>query len=400
MRSPATSSKSILSHIPALDGVRGLAMLVVLVHNTAWVIDPSQNFLLKVTSAVASAGWGSVQLFFVLSGFLITRILLEAQGSDSYFRTFFTRRALRIFPLYYLSLIVAVFVLPRLIGASEFSERIHANQWWHWFYLSNWASPFGHTVPGMAHFWSVAVEEQFYLVWPFVVFFVPKRRLAMVCGAVLIATPLIRWGIRMSDLPPSAAYQFTIARWDALACGALLAIVLQEPKGQKFLDLNVRRITIATAGVLGIVTALRHGLQENDLWVQVVAQTCFFLLSAAVVFSAQDVRAQSTSRLNRVLSSHLLTFFGKYSYAIYLFHFPIHTALGEYVGGWVNEGQAIAILMKFTGYVLSVLALSVLGAMISWRLIEKPMLSLKDRLAPREGEQRESRSPSQIAAVA
>ena len=152
-------------HVPAADGVRGLAILVVLIHNAAWINAGTGSFLLKLTLAITSTGWVGVQLFFVLSGYLITGILVDALGSPRYFRHFYIRRTLRIFPLYYAALLVALFVVPQVAQVPAWAAAARQNQWWYWSYLSNWGAPFGHGIAGLPHFWSLAVEEQFYLCW-------------------------------------------------------------------------------------------------------------------------------------------------------------------------------------------------------------------------------------------
>ena len=161
----------------ALDGVRGLALLIVVVHNTAWISGTSNHFTFKLYTSAAAAGWAGVQLFFVLSGFLITGILLDTQHAPNYFRRFYVRRTLRIFPLYFLMLAVAVFVVAPLQRDSSWAQSVHSYQWTYWLYVSNWTEPFGYSVHGLSHLWSLAVEEQFYLIWPLVVWWLSSRRL-------------------------------------------------------------------------------------------------------------------------------------------------------------------------------------------------------------------------------
>src|SRR6185503_19750329 len=171
----AGTSSASRSHVPSLDGIRGLAIAIVLVHNGTFILHGSHATLPKVAAAVAAAGWLGVQLFFVLSGFLITGILLDSRTRPQFFRTFYTRRTLRIFPLYYAFLASALFIVPLLANVPDWHATALRNQVFYWTYTSNWANPLGYAIPGLSHFWSLAVEEQFYLFWPVVVFFGSPR---------------------------------------------------------------------------------------------------------------------------------------------------------------------------------------------------------------------------------
>jgi peptidoglycan/LPS O-acetylase OafA/YrhL len=181
----ADSSIAARAHIPALDGLRGIAILLVIPHN-ADIFSQSAPWLWPI-ALVAHAGWIGVQLFFVLSGFLITRNLLDTRRDANYLRSFYVRRALRIFPLYFLTLFVGLVVLPHVVQFSPGALASHHNQVWLWTFLSNWAQPYGLEVSGFSHFWSLAVEEQFYLVWPFVVLFAAGTRLFWVSVVVALA---------------------------------------------------------------------------------------------------------------------------------------------------------------------------------------------------------------------
>ena len=149
-------------HIPALDGLRAIAILLVIPHNV-YIFETTRGWLAPF-AWISNAGWIGVQLFFVLSGFLITRNLLSSRGAPNYYSAFFGRRILRIFPLYYLVLTFFLLVLPEVVNLSAAIRSSYANQPWLWLFLSNWAQPFGKEVYWFPHFWSLAVEEQFYLL--------------------------------------------------------------------------------------------------------------------------------------------------------------------------------------------------------------------------------------------
>src|SRR5579862_2656025 len=189
--------------ILALDGVRGLAIsLVFLIHFQQAGAIPSRYHLANL---LMHSGWCGVDLFFVLSGFLITTGLLDSKESDNFFSAFYMRRVLRIFPLYYAVLGIAMAcsaLFPgyapgvTLLSDSQIGSIFPDWQGWlsHVLYLQNWWMPWKE--PGsrniLGHFWSLGVEEQFYLVWPFCVWLLPRRRLPILCVLVCVATPLLR----------------------------------------------------------------------------------------------------------------------------------------------------------------------------------------------------------------
>ncbi len=384
---PTPPERPAAGRVAALDGVRGLAILVVLIHNAAFIMGSSDALILKLTTTITGTGWTGVQLFFVLSGFLITGILLDARGSPTFFRTFYLRRTLRIFPLYYVFLAVAFFVVP-LFADHGWTGVARRNQWWYWTYLSNWGGALGYGIPGLSHFWSLAVEEQFYLLWPLLVFALSRRGLTALCAVLIGATPLLRLLLRVSGLPELAGYEFTIARWDALAFGAVLAILVREEAGRAWL--RPRAPWIGGAAVLGLVAVMgvERGFPERALLVQVAGQTLAAALGASLIyFSVVPFRPSpsgAAASLRASLSAPWLRFLGKYSYAIYVLHFPIHILVSRHVAGFVNAVDGPARLLRLALYVPSISALSIVAALISWRVIEKPFLDLKERFAPRE----------------
>ncbi len=201
-------------HIPALDGVRGIAILAVLIfHFSGPLARNFDGFPQKLVGAGFRAGWVGVDLFFVLSGFLITRNLLSLSGSTSDRITLFWRnRALRIFPIYFVFLFIyalAVYVPPLP----------------YWLYYCNWTQPYqpGEIRSPLSHFWSLAVEEQFYVVWPVVALLLPRTQLLACSWAVVIIVPALRTTAVAFEISPHLIYRATIFRVDALVLGALIA---------------------------------------------------------------------------------------------------------------------------------------------------------------------------------
>ncbi len=208
--------------------MRGLAILLVLAHNLSPLEAPT-NLIGRALEMGFDDGWIGVQLFFVLSGFLITGILLDTQQASNYFKSFIVRRALRIFPIYYLTLIAFLIVLPAVgVLAHDFG-----GSWQHqlplWLYYSNWTLPYGLGGDAMPHFWSLAVEEQFYLLWPLLIYRLKPMQVIKLCVGLAVASLLIRIGMLASQMQVEAIYTFTVCRMDALALGGAAAALLRVP---------------------------------------------------------------------------------------------------------------------------------------------------------------------------
>ena len=380
---PAKRNLTATGHVAALEGVRGVAILVVLIHNAVWLGDNPPSFPLASILTVTSTGWIGVQLFFVLSGFLITGILVDSLGSPSFFRTFYARRTLRIFPLYYAFLAFAFLVFPRVVHFPGWASDVAKYQWWYWTYQSNWINPFGLSIPGLTHFWSLAVEEQFYLFWPLLVFTLSRRRLLQLCLVVIAATPFVRFAMRLTDLPINTGYEFTFARWDALACGAVIALLLRGAGGRAWLERYAGRGLQAALLALVVLVAVERDFHSNTLGVQVLGQTLVAVLSAALVYHCVVPASSRATSLQRAMSARWLRFLGKYSYALYVFHVPIHYAVTKIDADLLSRGDPRSRFATLVAHVLTVSALSIVAAMVSWRVLEKPCLDLKERLAPR-----------------
>ena len=210
-------------YYPALDGLRGVAILLVIIYHNFNFINQSQF------------GWLGVDLFFVLSGFLITTILLNDAGSPHFLKNFFIRRILRIFPLYFLCLIIFLILFPFLgLYKKELSFFI-ANQWWLWTYLQNWLYSLFLTDDAkmLTHLWSLAVEEQFYLIWPFIILLVKKPgKLFFIMLTVLFLVFFGRsllWFSHITDLNYTTLYTFT--RIDGICIGSMVALLMSFRPG-------------------------------------------------------------------------------------------------------------------------------------------------------------------------
>jgi peptidoglycan/LPS O-acetylase OafA/YrhL len=378
-------------HLPALDGLRALAVFVVVEHNIS-LVTGGQGVILHQLESMLHRGWMGVQLFFVLSGFLITRILLETQGSPRYFSSFYSRRALRIFPLYYATLIFMFLLLPALGQTPTLlaEDMPLSRQIWLWTYLSNWTGPrgFGGGSPPVFHFWSLAVEEQFYLLWPLVVLFCTPKRLMQVCGGVVLASLLCRAAFLLSGTDPTAIYTSTLSRMDALALGALVAAWMLSPSRPQPNRTTVTRLlwiaaSIAVSGWIVTRGYPRFTVTEESIGFTFVAAMCAALL-AACVLAASVPDAQG--RWYRALAAPALRPVAKYSYAIYVLHAPLHVLIGlplmQRWFGTTTPGVGLAL-----AYMVVVSVVSYGAGWLSYRLLEGPFLKLRRPVAAAPGPQ-------------
>jgi peptidoglycan/LPS O-acetylase OafA/YrhL len=375
--------------MPALDGLRGLAIAGVLACHflNAW---PILTELDRNVIDVLGLGWAGVDLFFVLSGFLITGILVDQVGAPGWWTGFLLRRALRIFPLYYLALALFGLVGPTLGLIDPWTF----GRWgfWYWTYLGNWAYAARQVIPALSHFWSLAVEEQFYLAWPLVVVVARGKRLAVLTAGLVVIAPALRaWIVHGSGWPVGSAFRVTPGRLDGLALGALLAVAFRDPAGRA---LAARAWPWAAA--LGAIAFAAVGAPLGfdmhraplEIWSHTALAVAFGgLLAGAVAGEA------SGSRLARVLSAAPLRALGRVSYGVYVWHYFVHVGLLRAIRARPAGGALLATRAGYLAYAAFGVTVSVGLAWASYHLLEKRCLALKDRLAPRT-------TPGRPAAVA
>jgi peptidoglycan/LPS O-acetylase OafA/YrhL len=372
-----------LARIPALDGIRGLAILMVMFFH-ALVSSPvaAVTRLDDFVDFVLGLGWAGVHVFFVLSGFLITGILLDARGGQRYFRTFYTRRILRIFPLYY-GLLAVILVAEHVVTAPDFQRRfaLAGQDLWYWLFLPNILdavrADFGPVSLSVS--WSLAIEEQFYLVWPLLVLLLNRRQLLGLCAALVIGAPIWRAALLALDVSWVAVYTLTPTHLDGLAVGAFITVAMRSPRGETWL-MRWRR-PIALLAVLGLaaVVAWHRSPHLGLPGMQVVGYSAFALLSGVLLTLA--IRPGRLTWLRQALEWRVLRTFGKYSYALYLFHQPWAVVLRvPFVALGVGPvlGSALPIQAIFS---LAVIAPMLGAAWLSWNLYESRFLALT-RLVP------------------
>jgi peptidoglycan/LPS O-acetylase OafA/YrhL len=389
-----TASK-LPKHLPALDGMRGVAVLLVIVyHFTSDHIKTSidSHSFHGILSQFANVGWCGVDLFFVLSGFLITGILCDAKGAPHYFSNFWMRRVLRILPLYY-GFLVVLFVLVPLVHSFSPVVRHHlGEQLWAWAYGIN----FYYAMPShvlidkfhLQHFWSLAIEEQFYLIWPFVIFF-SKPRTALRISSICIGLALLLRVILVLDrCDPLTIWNLTPCRMDGLAVGGLCALAVRAFKMESLS--KAARLVIAFSGI-GLVGVLiwRRTWSWDDPAMESVGISLISLFCGGVLLAS--INPSTGKNLRWLFSCPILTTFGFYSYAIYVFHFPLQTEFNRWFSvrrlslDFHSQSLGLAI------YVLWSITISLFVALLSWRLYEKHFLKLKRHFSLT----RKTRTPSQ-----
>jgi peptidoglycan/LPS O-acetylase OafA/YrhL len=360
-------------HVRELDGLRALAVILVFLNHFA----PTES--IPHVGVLYDVGWIGVDIFFVLSGLLITGILLDSRNDEHYYRTFYVRRALRIFPLYYALLIVIVAVMAVWRGGAPYKEMLDTwgSPGWFFAYLGNMKTAISGVSPpsSFVPMWSLHVEEQFYLLFPFLVRRLDVRTLRRLLVAAIVAAPLIRfllWAV--APHRPLVEYMLLPCRMDALAFGALIALRLRTARPWSLGKLNLAIVaTILSVAACAIFVA---GDREFDSAIErTVGYSFFAAASAAWIFWLMLYRGSAwTSWLNW----RPLQYVGKISYGLYLLQMPAAVLLTWLVAP-LHLGPN---WLRTTTGSLTLAALCVALAAVSWHVLERPLLRLKDRVAP------------------
>jgi peptidoglycan/LPS O-acetylase OafA/YrhL len=372
---------------PALDGLRGTAILLVLICHYSALFPPSA----AAFSGFLVIGWIGVDLFFVLSGFLITGILFDAKGMPHYFRNFYARRTLRIFPLYYgflaaMFLLLLVlkfgswkFLIPMQSDSKEGLQLLWNSQPWLWTYTANFwiamQSVWYQWTEMIMPLWSLSVEEQFYLIWPLVIFLFSHRNLIRICLGIMAGEILVRLILTAGGTDWFALYTLTPTRADSLAAGALLALLMRLPNGEQFAR-KLYNYAGAVAGLLLVAVSvggfdpIRHPMLR-DLFYSALA--IFF--SALLFWSIDPVSLRGLPK--RFYENRILRAIGGYSYCIYIVHLPLMYLTKNLLAQWgfYNPKQESWIVAA-TLITLNV-TLTVGVAFASFHLYEKQFLKLK-----------------------
>lgn len=347
-------------YYPGLDALRGIAILSVLLYHYF---------------SFFRVGWMGVDLFFVLSGFLITNILIRAKKSNHYFRNFFARRILRIFPLYFSVLIIFFLAAPLFFTQKDPNSTYNyyiENQFWFWAFFENWLFIFKGRPPEpyLIHFWSLAVEEQFYLVWPLLIYSIKElTTLRKILLAILFVALLLRcifWYI------PTTMHQFnyygTLTRIDTLSAGALLAVLINKGKTISKIWIS---IFFAAFGILCVASWMFYKNFDHyngafATW-GYTAIALFFMGLCYIAVNEKLWIAQWT----------FLKFAGRISFGLYVFHLPVFMVLSSVLNPYFQvhfSNDLAQVLVAFVS-----LAVTFMVSYFSYKWFELPILKMKSK---------------------
>jgi peptidoglycan/LPS O-acetylase OafA/YrhL len=353
-------------YLPSLDALRGIALIMVIISHSG---RNYSNILFASISNCAESLWIGVDLFFVLSGFLITRILLETLNKKTGLTKFYVRRILRIFPAYFLLLLIVYTLYPYILNSSEFKGDIkfmQENSIYFWMHSSNLLfllkpeSLFDGTLPfKLGHLWSLSVEEHYYLIYPILLLLIKsKKQLFYIFIFVILTQPILRYFIA-NFYNVKIAYTLTFNRLDGFAWGGLLSVIIRE-KWLPHYYINKLALIILT---LLFTIATFYGFSPKNMI------SLVFILPIYYFYFTYLVAYFSLNTISHHKFFKLLCWIGTYCYGLYLFHQPINFFLMFYI----NPSTKALFLF----YPIILFLTTFLVSFVSFELFEKRILKLK-----------------------
>jgi peptidoglycan/LPS O-acetylase OafA/YrhL len=379
------------SRMPELDTLRGVAVLLVLFFHGFYFITGAARFHGPVRWFVLATdtGWTGVNLFFVLSGFLITGILLDGQENPGYYRGFYLRRALRILPAYYGLLFLLLITVRAGLVARQVSWGFLGLSF---VYLANVTNLFG--VPAQyAALWSLAVEEHFYLLWPAAVRNLSRRFLPWICGLIIVGCPALRAFYYWRHYQYAAGYTWLVT--DGLAWGALIAILARgrfsSRRSMRWFGLGCLAGTACLAIVL-LPFGMGNSATLIDGVLRISLINSFFAgaLTLALVVGSGPWKS--------IFDRAGLKFFGEISYGLYLVEMLAFDVVDHFLGRWGfhfsrTSGSFALILARFAAGA----GLAVTVAYLSRWFYEEPFLRLKNRFGASRSKRPSGEEPRELA---
>ena len=355
-----------IPYYPALDGIRGLAIiLVILTHNFGY-------------TTYFQFGWMGVDIFFTLSGFLITQIIMKTVHEPGFLKKFYLRRMFRIAPVYYGTLVVCLILLPLFPIKNADLTYFTSNQVWIWIYAQNWLfifkEPYG--AKYLLHLWSLAVEEQFYLFWPLIVLLVRKpKKLFFIVLSLLVLTLIGRYFVWTSHIENLNYYHlYTFTRIDGICIGCMLALLLEVNTAL------VRRYTLPVVLAFAAFNFVFYFINKSSFhslpYLAILGYTSFALLFGYLIYEAS---LNQKGILNILFNNRIMRFLGKISYGLYVFHWPIHLFLFPVFEGILlnNLGLPLYLVPKLSSAITIIIAIIV--SSLSYKYFENYFLNLKKR---------------------
>jgi peptidoglycan/LPS O-acetylase OafA/YrhL len=349
-----------------LDGLRAIAIaLVLMLHSTPLHESPF--------ASVIGLGWMGVDLFFVLSGFLITGILLDAKGAPAYYRTFYARRILRIWPVYFLLLFVVLYLIPAIRPQTH--DLLRFPVWSYFLFVQNFYR-FDDGPPVLNATWSLGVEEQFYLVWPLLISLLSRKNLARLVVIGLALSPLIRHFSHLASNDWFLIYEVTFCRMDGLLLGSAIALFVRSSNFSPARLKNLGLAAVAVGAIPAVVICYKDffyvGLRS--IWTYTFVDLAFAGVVAVVLGSKAE------SMLSRALRLRPLQHIGKVSYGLYLLHKLTFVVLDKahfYERFKIQRAPVFSALLLFAAE----FAIAVGVATFSWWALEERVLRLKTRFS-------------------
>ncbi|MBD2677425.1 MULTISPECIES: acyltransferase [Nostoc] len=388
---PEKISHLVRGYMPVLNGYRGIAILLVfLYHCVSDIVGEPVNPLVSIYQKIMQFGWCGVDAFFVISGFLITGILLDNRDRPNYFKNFYVRRIIRIFPVYYIVLILFLGVIRPLTSSYEPQNDLDRFQIWYWFYLENlqWVWQGRFDIGPISHFWSLAVEEQFYLVYPLLVYLIPRKFLSWFLGIVIIGVVLYRHWLLLTNPVTfqltAGIYVNTLCRLDTLAIGSLIALWMRSETMIPWL-VKIAPIAMIVSSIgLMIIFVIQGGVTAYTIGMDSIGFTLLAIFFGSLI--VLSITKPQNSFLPRVLNWPPLQALGIISYGFYVYHVPLGFPLidrvyqytEKYIGNYFIVSHLIAVF--FFGI------LTLLISIFSWYFLEQPFLKLKTYFASQKGD--------------
>ena len=363
-----------------LDSVRGIAVLLVIAfHTLKRSVEFTPHPLAHSLTQISSVGWIGVDIFFTLSGFLITGILLRTREHPQYFKNFYARRVLRILPVYFFLILVVVLFAPNL--EEKFLAKMPQILLVMLVFQQNWA-PIFFEFPITIYLpitWSLAIEEQFYFIWPLVVHRLQRETLLKIGAAYITLSILARalGVIFVENVGRVNIYQFfyfmSLTRFEELLIGAMLAILLTyEHLRERIRAFSIPVFILSLFGFAALVVL--SPLPSTPTYgyppITVIGYTFVALFTVGIIAAFSTY--PESAPIRRIFQNGILEFFGKYSYAMYLFHPPVMLITLDWL--WKAKLRGAEI---FGLHVIITFGVTTLISLLTWNLIEKHALRLK-----------------------